>query len=194
MKRTMKGFLLSESNRLANVPHSTTSLKKLYRQAMSSQNARSREYVFLLAVELGKLNDYEKLSKELGLPKFDLGTFSSEEILQLARSFEGNAEGFLEEYQQKLGKRFEQILVAYHAPETRLSNDAHVKALMRDRIVEALSSSGKTPYAMIRDLRLNKGNAYAYLRGDTSKVSRGTARQMYEYAQSAAARSNAATT
>ena len=96
MKRTMKGFLLSESNRLANVPHSTTSLKKLYRQAMSSQNARSREYVFLLAVELGKLNDYEKLSKELGLPKFDLGTFSSEEILQLARSFEGNAEGFLE--------------------------------------------------------------------------------------------------
>ena len=58
---------------------------------------------------------------------------------------------------------------------------------MREKIAAGLEAAGKTPYAMMRDLGLNKGNAYAFLRGDTGKVSRSTARRMLEYVEALAA-------
>ena len=61
--------------------------------------------------------------------------------------------------------------------------DRRVNALMRKRTLEALEESGVTRYGICRALHLNKGNVYAYLAGDDSKVSRETARRIMEYAE-----------
>ena len=54
---------------------------------------------------------------------------------------------------------------------------------MRKKTLEALEESGETRYGLCRALHLNKGNVYAYLAGDDSKVSRKTARRIMEYAE-----------
>lgn len=57
--------------------------------------------------------------------------------------------------------------------------DRRTNALCRKRTLGALEESGVTRYGLCRDLNLNKGNVYAYLAGDDSKVSRETARRIW---------------
>lgn len=69
--------------------------------------------------------------------------------------------------------------------------DRRVNALMRKKTLEALEESGVTRYGLCRALRLNKGNVYAYLAGDDSKVSRKTARRIMEYVEERGAQEGA---
>lgn len=69
--------------------------------------------------------------------------------------------------------------------------DRRINALMRKRTLGALGKSGVTRYGLCRDLNLNKGNVYAYLAGDDSKVSRKTARRIMEYAEGRSAQEGA---
>ena len=69
--------------------------------------------------------------------------------------------------------------------------DRRINALMRKRTLGALEESGVTRYGLCRDLNLNKGNVYAYLAGDDSKVSRETARRIMEYAEERGAQEGA---
>ena len=69
--------------------------------------------------------------------------------------------------------------------------DRRINALMRKRTLGALGESGVTRYGLCRDLNLNKGNVYAYLAGDDSKVSRETARRIMEYAEERGAKEGA---
>ena len=179
MKRTMKGFLLSECNRLIGLDKHTTSLKKLYCAAAKPSGARAREYVFLFALESNKLDVLSDLAGKDASLSFNKQCIR---LMPVARPFEGDAEEFLMAYGEELGKRFVQVLDAFHAPALRMENDLRVKGIMREKMLTALHETGTTPYAMVRDLGLNKGNAYAYLRGDCTKVSRESARRMYDYA------------
>lgn len=178
MKLAMKGFLLAECNRLLNPGARTTSLKKLYLAAAAPSGARAREYVFLLALEMGKMAMLQSLARKDGRSAFSR---QCRALTPQAMPYEGDAERMLEERGDRLGKRFQQVLVAFREPEARKLNDAHVKDLLRDKTLEAMRVAGITAYKVIRDLNLNKGNAYAFLRGDSSKISRSTARRMYDH-------------
>lgn len=181
MKLTMKGFLLAECNRLLDLERRTTSLKKMYRAAAEPAGARAREYVFLFAVEADKLDALLRIACAEAQSDF---SEMCKELAPAAAPFSGDAEGFLAANENRLNKRFLQVSDAFHAPEAHRENNEHVKRLMREKTLKALREVGVTPYMMVRDLGLNKGNAYAYLRGDVSKVSRATARRMYDYALS----------
>ena len=83
----------------------------------------------------------------------------------------------------KLPDRYANVWRAYRGMKEKPAADRRVNALMRKRTLEALEESGVTRYGLCRDLHLNKGNVYAYLAGDDSKVSRETARRIMEYAE-----------
>ena len=188
MPRRMKteGFLLAECNRLAGVEKPTKSLAKLARAAARREGVRAREYVELLAVERGQLARLAALAREGDFGN-EAWAAEIEAFAAAAAPFEGDAEGFLEASAERLGNRYAKVLDLMRAPQAHADADTRAKGLMRDKIVAGLEMAGKTPYAMMRDLGLNKGNAYAFLRGDTSKVSRATARRMLEYTEALAA-------
>ena len=185
-RMTMEGLLLAECNRLAGVEKPTRSLAKLARAAARRVGARAREYVELLAVERGQLARLVSLARGGELGK-GVWAVEIESFAVAAAPFEGDAESFLEANAARLGKRYRQVLDLMRAPQAHADADAHAKGLMREKIAAGLEAAGKTPYAMMRDLGLNKGNAYAFLRGDTGKVSRSTARRMLEYVEALAA-------
>ena len=85
--------------------------------------------------------------------------------------------------EDKLPNRYANVWRAYRGVKEKPAADRRVNALMRKRTLKALEESGVTRYGLCRDLNLNKGNVYAYLAGDDSKVSRKTARRIMEYAE-----------
>ena len=85
--------------------------------------------------------------------------------------------------EDKLPNRYANVWRAYRGVKEKPAADRRANALMRKRTLEALKESGVTRYGLCRALRLNKGNVYAYLAGDDSKVSRETARRIMEYAE-----------
>jgi hypothetical protein len=169
MNRTLKGFLRRYCNELSGL--STGNLRKLCDAARD--NARLVEPLFLLAVEQGKgdylaslsngawfQRDYERLLAVL--PRYA----SMQEFLRSADA----------------PKRYAAVLDAFEAQGDLLAADRRLNGLMRPRIAAALEQAGITRYAMCEALGLNKGNVYAYLAGDNSKVSNATARRMLDYA------------
>ena len=102
----------------------------------------------------------------------------------LAERTEGctDAETFLR--QPDLPTRYVKVWNAYLTERDAIEKDRRITALMRAKTLEALKAEGRTPYRVCKDLNLNMGNVYAYLRkGDVTKVSRDTARRILEYAQ-----------
>ena len=91
----------------------------------------------------------------------------------------------------ELPNRYATVWRAYRAVKEKPAADRRVNALMRKKTLEALEESGVTRYGLCRALRLNKGNVYAYLAGDDSKVSRKTARRIMEYAEERGAQEGA---
>ncbi len=91
----------------------------------------------------------------------------------------------------ELPNRYANVWRAYRAVKEKPAADRRVNALMRKKTLEALEESGVTRYGLCRALRLNKGNVYAYLAGDDSKVSRKTARRIMEYAEERGAQEGA---
>ena len=91
----------------------------------------------------------------------------------------------------ELPNRYANVWRAYRAEKEKSVADRRINALMRKRTLGALRESGGTRYGLCRDLNLNKGNVYAYLAGDDSKVSRKTARRIMEYAEERGAQEGA---
>lgn len=175
MERTMKGFLLAECNRLAGLDKATTSLKKLYKAALPPSGARCRVYVLLLAVERKQVSLLSKLDATAKLFKDEFA---------LAFEYESDAELMLEQKGELLGKRYSQVLAAFRAPNAQKASDAKVKELMLKKTLEELTRNGSSMYSLLKAAGVNKGNGYAYLSGNVSKVSRSTARHIYDCAKS----------
>ena len=80
--------------------------------------------------------------------------------------------------------RYKKVLDAYYGYKFSINADRRIIALMRDKILAALTASKTTIYSICKALDLNKGNVYAYLhKGDASKVSKQTARRIMAYVQ-----------
>lgn len=172
MKLTFKGFLKDYCKALAGVD--TVSVKKLCSLA-ATDAPRVAEPLFLSAVENGSMDLLMKYSK---------GTWMEEEYSLLAveaRSYLGLAEVYLARC--NVPSRYSKVLDVYNERKGAIGNDRRVVGLMREKTVAALESKGITGYRVCKDLGLNLGNVYAYLsKGDVTKVSRQTARKIFDYA------------
>ena len=171
MNLTFEGFLKGYCRELSG--QQSLSFRKLVKQAMTVE-PRVAEPLFLLALAQGKA-DYV-----LGLSEGSWMEEGYRGVLSLYGQTGSLASLCAED---KLSNRYANVWRAYRGVKEKPAADRRVNALMRKRTLEALKDSGVTRYGLCRALHLNKGNVYAYLAGDDSKVSRETARRIMEYAE-----------
>lgn len=168
-KQTFEGFLKRYCVELSG--ENTISLSKLCRLA-ASEIPRLAEPLFLLALARKK-GDYL------------VGLSCNTRLENDYRIWNRKAQGFDSALEfaesEHAPARIRSVAQAFHAQDDALNADRRIVALMRDKTLAALSSSAVTRYRLCKDLGLNKGNVYAYLAGDTTKVSRSTARRIMEY-------------
>ncbi|MDM8300285.1 hypothetical protein [Collinsella tanakaei] len=171
MNLTFRGFLKLYCQEL--VEQKTENLKKLAHFALTDA-PRVAEPLLLLALERGKADYLRSLVSGSSLSiEYD----SACETLEAAG---GSLEDALEN--GAMPRRYQNVWRAYQARKRAVDADRRVNGLMRRKSVEAMERKGITCYRVCKDLGLNKGNVYAYLHGgDDAKVSRETARKIYEY-------------
>ena len=146
--------------------------KSLYRSsAMSEKNARLKDTVVLYLMLFVKddlkwhlLNKYSYLSP--GCEK-------------LAGITQENAESFLEEGSLS---NYRTIYENYLNIVSTHDNENRIKQMMYDRIVQLQAEKGISNYAVYKALKLNPGNANAFLKNaDVSKLSLDTVRRILEF-------------
>ncbi|RDB60415.1 hypothetical protein C1878_14225 [Gordonibacter sp. 28C] len=170
MRGSFGHFLLGYCQELTGCD-GTSSLKRLF-QAMRSNNPRAAEPLLLLALCQGREG-------------YLLKTASNTKVESSYRAFlsdyreSGKA---LETYLDTLpeGNRFKKAYVAWQAERTRLQRDRLTLENVSRDISEMLDEKRISRADACRALSLNKGNFYAFLKGDTSKLSRKTAVDAYK--------------
>lgn len=168
---TFEGFLKGYCRELSG--QQSLSFRKLVKQA-TTVAPRVAEPLFLLALAQGKAEYVLGLSEGSWMEEGYRGVLS-------LYAQTGSLASLCDE--DKLPNRYANVWRAYRAVKEKPVADRRINALMRKRTLGALEESGVTRYGLCRDLNLNKGNVYAYLAGDDSKVSRETARRIMEYAE-----------
>ena len=171
MNLTFEGFLKGYCRELSG--QQSLSFRKLVERATTVE-PRVAEPLFLLALAQGKAEYVLGLSEGSWMEEGYRG------VLSLYNQA-GNLTSLCTE--DELPNRYANVWRAYRGVKEKPAADRRVNALMRKRTLEALGESGITRYGLCRDLHLNRGNVYAYLAGDDSKVSRETARRIMEYAE-----------
>jgi hypothetical protein len=173
MNLTLKGFLRGYCRELTCLR--TDNLRKLVNAAADTCPAAA-EAVMAFAVARGQAEYASRLAEGTWMEK------DYRDAAHLASGYEC-AEDFLSS--GRLPDRYAKVLDAYHARKASVDADRRVIALMREKTLDSLKSSGASIYSVCKQLSLNKGNVYAYLNGgDASKVSRATARCILEYVES----------
>lgn len=173
MNLTFKGFLKLYCRELSG--GQSLSYRKLVVLA-STDAPRVAEPMWLLAWLDGKAEYLLGLSS---------GTWMEEDYQRLALEYgcEADAAALLE--RGELPNRYQNVWRAFCAKRDAALTGRRANALMRSKTLQALDRHGESCYSLCKRLGLNKGNVYAYLHGgDDSKVSRATARRIYEYAMS----------
>ena len=179
MNLTFEGFLKGYCRELSG--QQSLSFRKLVEQA-TTDAPRVAEPLFLLALAQGKAEYVLGLSEGSWMEEGYRGVLS---LYGQASSLASLCS------EDKLPNRYANVWRAYRGVKEKPAADRRVNALMRKRTLKALEESGVTRYGLCRDLNLNKGNVYAYLAGDDSKVSRETARRIMEYAEERGAQEGA---
>ncbi len=171
MNLTFEGFLKGYCRELSG--QQSLSFRKLVERAMTVA-PRVAEPLFLLALAQGKAEYVLGLSEGSWMEEDYRGVLS-------LYSQAGNMASLCAK--SELPNRYANVWRAYRGVKEKPAANRRVNALMRKRTLKALEESGVTRYGLCRALHLNKGNVYAYLAGDDSKVSRETARRIMEYAE-----------
>lgn len=179
MNLTFEGFLKGYCRELSG--QQSLSFRKLVEQAMTVA-PRVAEPLFLLALVQGKAEYVLGLSEGSWMEESYRGVLS---LYGQAGSMASLCT------KSELPNRYANVWRAYRAVKEKPVADRRINALMRKRTLGALGESDVTRYGLCRDLNLNKGNVYAYLAGDDSKVSRETACRIMEYAEGSGAKEGA---
>lgn len=168
MRLSFRGFLAKYCKELTS--SDTTSLKKLFELA-DTEYPRAYEPLLLLAI-CDQRQDY--LLKQA----------QSSSILHVYIAFLSdwkNSGLELEEYllAREDGDRFKRPLIAWRAQCDRIASDRKVLVGVSRALNELLEAKKMTRAQACKSLNINKGNFYAFLKGDTSKLSRKTAMRIY---------------
>ena len=176
MNLTFKGFLKAYCRDLTGLE--TSSLKKLL-DATLNDAPRAAESLVLYALSQDKLAHLELLAE--GTWVKDLCEEARSSMPHSLKHNDSNLDAAFGNLSDS--SRFKKVWFAYQATKHSVLNERRIAALMRDKTVAALQSSGTTCYKLCKDLGLNMGNVYAYInKNDTSKVSLDTARRIMNYA------------
>ena len=170
MNLTFKGFLRSYYRELTGLQ--TDSLKKLCAAAADGSPAAAEAIMVFAAIQ-GKAPYLVALSR---------GTWMEKDY-EAAASCLGAPEEVASFLQSECApQRYQKVWSAYVAKRDAVLTDRRVIDLMRRKILTAMEQRGLTGCRICEELGLNKGNVYAFLgKGDSSKVSRATARRILEY-------------
>ncbi len=175
MNLTFKGFLRAYCRGLTGVE--SDSLRKLF-AAVATDSPAAAEAVMVFAAQQGKASYLARLAQgswaESSYRDFAEGLASYESLASYLQS-------------DSAPQRYRKVWQAWEAQRNATATDRRVIAMMREKTQDALAQASITPYAICRQLGLNKGNFYAYLNnGDVTKVSRATARRIMEAAMACA--------
>lgn len=173
MSRGFKGFLLEYCKELTGTE--TTSLKKLFQVATSSA-PRAFEPLLLLAVMEGReayLLSVANNSKQLR---------EYEQFLNKLAADGGDLFDFLEKLPDN--DRHKKAFLAWRSESEALDRNRKTLAFVADAFSRLLKEKGLMRAEACRRLGLNKGNFYAFLKGDVTRMSRDTAVGAYKRLES----------
>ena len=174
MNLTFKGFLRIYCRELTGL--NTDSLRKLYAAVNSTAPAAAEAVMVFAAVQ----------DKEQYLANISRGTYFYEQYCTMANKLQKCKDKDIDIVQYLASEdaptRYKKVLDAYYGYKFSINADRRIIALMRDKILSALTASKTTIYSICKALDLNEGNVYAYLhKGDASKVSKQIARRIMAY-------------
>lgn len=169
MTRSRKAFLLAYCKSLTGLE--TTSLKKLFR-ATAEGCPRAAEPVLLLALEEGRAEFLLRQAR---------GTCYEARFRAFVEAYE-SSELSLDSFLSTLpaGNRFAKAHAAWTSESTRRERDLRTLQNVRARMEELLEEAGLSRAEACRLLGLNKGNFYAFMKGDLTKLGRATAVDAYK--------------
>jgi hypothetical protein len=168
---TFAGFLKQYLQSLSR--SGTNSIYKLTAEA-ASFNPRLREPLFLFSL-------FGKKEKVL-LAAAKTTELHKEYASMFERFSKQSMEQALRDNDYSLPNNYTKVYRSYLSFKNKNTNDAHIKKLMRDRIIRTQREKKVSNYRIYTDLNLNHGNINAYIKHcDCTKVSLNTARRIIEY-------------
>lgn len=168
MSRSFEGFLCQYCQEITGV--GSTSVRKLF-SAAASNAPHAAEAVLLYAVVTKRCSFLMKSVE---------GSAWEDSYRAFLREYE-QAGCSLEEHLESLpsSDRFHKVYRSWQSSQSRLERDRATLANVAKAILALLKEKGMTRAEACRLLGLNKGNFYAFLKGDASKLSRETAMKAY---------------
>lgn len=170
MRQSFTGFLTQYCQELTETQ--TRSLKAFFAKACEDC-PRAAEPVLLLALVQ---------ERETYLLKLARGRVYEKPYRDFVRTFRESNLG-LEEFlrSQEAPERFRKIYASYESKAHKLERDREVLEHLFPQINDLINKTELTRYEVSRALDLNKGNLYAFLKGDVGKMSRETAMRVYQF-------------
>lgn len=170
MRQSFEGFLMQYCQELTGLD--SRSLKRFFAEALD-ESPRVAEPLLLLALTQHREAYLMRLARgsrfERGYVRFIDSFLESNDSLE-AYLASGIA-----------SSRYKKIYASYLSKEGRLDRDREVLESLVPQVNTLLHEKGVSKYQVMKDLGLNKGNYYAFLKGDASKMSREKAFGIYEY-------------
>lgn len=160
MNLTFKGFLKIYCAELAGIK--TTNIRRLV-NAANTDAPRVAEPLFVYSATADKLDHLLSVS---------INTWMYKDYLDLAKKLRGKYKDITKFLKSDLApKRYAAVLDAYNAKDDLLNSSRRIVGKLRPKVESSLKRSGISKYKACKDLGINPGNFYAYMKGDDSKIS-----------------------
>lgn len=154
----------------------TTAIYPLTREA-ASVNPRLREPLLLYALSNGQEKVLMAAAKNTPLAEAYGNLLQKYDYASMLSS--------LREQNPALPHEYHKVWSSYLSVTEKCDRDQRVKALLREKIMQAKQKNDVSTYRICQDLGLNNSNINCWLKnGSDDKVSLETARRVYEYLQS----------
>ena len=172
VSRNLSGFMLAYCKELTNLQ--TTSLKKFFKATLNDCS-RAAEPLMLFALSEGREEYLLRLSN--GSSLFNKYSSFVEKYKQSGLS--------PEDFVRSLSPddRFGKAAAAWVSETTQLERDRQTLLGVAKKINQVLNIKGISRAEACRELKIDKGNFYAFLKGDPSKLGRKTAIRAYRELQ-----------
>lgn len=168
--QSFEGFLVQYCQELTEF--TTRSIKKFFLAACEG-SSRVAEPLMLLALCQGR---------EKYLMNLSSGTSYEEGYTIFLNSYQKSnmpIETFLES--SLASERYTKVYRSYQSSAEELARDREMLEHLVPQVNMLLENQGKNRYQLTKELDINKGNLYAFLKGDVSKLSRDTAMGIYRH-------------
>ena len=154
----------------------TTAIYPLTREA-ASENPRLREPLLLYALSNGQEKVLMAAAKNTPLAEVYGSLLQKYDYASMLAS--------LREQDRALPQEYRKVWTSYLSVSGKGERDRRVKALLREKILDAKREKGVSTYRICRDLGLNNSNVNYWLKnGSGDKVGLDAARRINDYLQS----------